>query len=33
MMVAPARDTPGIIDTTWQRPIPNAVRAGICSTE
>ena len=28
MMVAPARDTPGIIDTTWHKPTPKAVKRG-----
>ena len=28
MIVAPARDTPGIIETVWQRPMPSAVAGG-----
>ena len=29
-MVAPERDTPGIIDSTWKRPMPSARGSGSC---
>ena len=32
MIVAPARETPGIIARIWQHPTPSAVRSGIAST-